>query len=147
MSARSGLLEAIWIKRARRGPMEPVQRARLVVGVGLEGNANRAGRRQVTVIEREVWDELSEELGAPMDPAWRRANLMMSGVRLRQNAGRELWIGECRIELRGETKPCSRMDEAFEGLQEALRPAWRGGAYGVVQRGGWIQRGDAVELR
>lgn len=50
-----GRLEAIWIKRAKRGPMDPAPRARLVAGRGIAGNANQGGRRQVTVIARETW--------------------------------------------------------------------------------------------
>ena len=54
----SGTLEAIWIKRMKRGPMDSVEMATLEKGVGLMGNANQGGRRQVTIIEREVWERL-----------------------------------------------------------------------------------------
>ena len=36
------------------------------------------------------------------------------------------------------------MDEQHPGLQEALSPPWRGGAYGSVQVGGTISLGDPV---
>lgn len=143
---RAGRLEAIWIKRERRGRMEPVDEAEVAEGWGLVGNVNQGIRRQVTVIEREVWDALAEELGPEVDPAFRRANLMVSGVRLRERAGRRLAVGSCLIELVGETKPCARMDEAFPGLREALEPDWRGGAYGRVLREGTIRVGDPVSL-
>ena len=39
-------LEQIWIKRVRRGPMDPAQKASVVAGKGIVGNANQGGRRQ-----------------------------------------------------------------------------------------------------
>jgi hypothetical protein len=52
----TGRLEAIWIKRAHRGPMDPVSTGRLLAGRGLVGNADQGRRRQVTVIEQAAWE-------------------------------------------------------------------------------------------
>lgn len=144
---RTGRLEAIWLKPERNAPMEPVQEARLVAGEGLVGNANRGGRRQVTVISREAWDAVCEDLGVDVPPAARRANLLVSGVELEGTAGCVLEIGGVPMEIGGETRPCGRMDEAEPGLREALVPAWRGGVFAVVVGDGEIRPGDAVVLR
>jgi GNAT superfamily N-acetyltransferase len=141
---KPGRLDAIWIKRMKRGPMDPANEAVLVAGKGIRGNANQRGKRQVTIIERERWDELMKALDADLPPSARRANLMVSGVPLAGMRGGVLRIGSCRVRIYGETKPCERMDEALPGLQQAMRPNWGGGAFSEILDDGEIRVGDPV---
>ena len=140
----SGRLEAIWIKRAHRGPMDSTPMATLVAGRGLAGNADQGRRRQVTIIEREVWERLMQETGGAVSPSARRANLMVSGAPLASGRGRVLQIGGCRIRILGETKPCEQMEEALPGLSAAMFLDWKGGAFGEVLDDGLIRVGDPV---
>ena len=140
----SARLEAIWLKSARKGPMEPVPEATLVAGKGLEGNADRGGYRQVTLLDADAWEAATREVGVDLDPDARRANLLVRGVDFSETADRVLRIAGCRIRIRGETLPCERMEDAAPGLKEALAPDWRGGAYGMVIEGGPLALGDAV---
>jgi len=139
-----GRLEAIWIKRAHRGPMDPVAAATVVTGTGIVGNADAGGRRQVTLIARERWSAVLRRLGTSLPGETRRANLLVSGIELADHRGRLLRIGACRIRIRGETRPCGRMDEAYPGLRAALEPDWGGGAYGEVLDDGTLSVGDEV---
>ena len=142
----TGRLEAIWSKRAHRGPMDALREAELVAGQGLAGSVGRSRRRQITIIEREAWRALMSEVRGDADPASRRANLLISGVPLAHSRGLELWIGDAKVVIGGELTPCERMDEVIGGLQGAMSHDWRGGVFAQVVVGGAIRVGDRVSL-
>ena len=124
--------------------MDSVDEATLVTQQGIEGNADQGLNRQITLIEEEVWAGLMHQMDANLDPSIRRANVMISGLSLKDSRKKILKIGDSRILVKGETKPCERMDEALDGLQDLMRPEWRGGAYGRILEGGTIKVGDPV---
>ncbi len=139
-----GKLEAIWLKRARGGPMDQVEEAMAVEGRGLEGGADFGRERQITLIEQEVFDRLKDELGGSLEPVMRRANLLVSGIQLEGARDRTLAVGDLRIHINGETRPCGGVEDAFEGLRDALDPNWGGGAHGSVVNDATIAVGDEV---
>jgi MOSC domain-containing protein YiiM len=140
----SGRLEQIWVKRAHRGPMDPVESATLVEGKGVRDSADFGSHREVTIISLERWLELTSQLGADIDPSARRAELLVSGVDLERSRGRLLNIGDCVLRIGGEVRPCERMDEAYRGLRSAMATRWGGGAWAEVIRGGGIRVSDPV---
>jgi len=140
------MLLAIWIKRAHRGPMDRVETAHLKAGQGVAGSVDRSRRRQVTILTQEAWAACMSELDADIDPSNRRANLLVNGVDLEQTRNRVLRVGHARLLIGGELTPCERMEEALPGLQAALRPHWRGGAFAQVLTDATISVGDPVRL-
>lgn len=143
----SGRVEALWLKPEEYGPMQPVDELGVVEKTGIKGNADRGGKRQVTIIEKERWEAMMRELGdTDVDPAARRANVMVSGCDLGDSRHHILRLGDVRIEIRGETRPCERMDQAHQGLRKVMAKPWNGGAYGVVLDDGAIRVGDAAVL-
>ena len=89
----AGRVDRLWIKRFRRGPMDAVERAELRAGRGLVGNADQGGWRQVTIIARRRWDGVNETMADDIDPAVRRANMLVAGIDLDNTRGRTLRIG------------------------------------------------------
>jgi MOSC domain-containing protein YiiM len=143
----SGRVEALWLKPEEYGPMKPVDELRVVARTGIEHNADWGGKRQITILEKERWDAMMAELGHPdVDPSARRANVLISGCTLADSKHRILHLGDVRVEIMGETRPCERMDQAHPGLRRAMAAPWNGGAYGIVLDDGAIRIGDPVEL-
>ena len=136
-------LTGIFIKRAHTGPMDEASSA-VLDEKGLVGNANRGGFRPITLMSKERWEEVTEEVGAALGPQVRRANLLLSGIDLENSRGKVLRVGPCRLRIGGETRPCELMEEAASGLQKAMQSRWGGGVYATVIDAGPIAVGDAV---
>jgi MOSC domain-containing protein YiiM len=135
-----GEIVAIWIKRAHRGAMDRVDEATLVAGRGVEGSADQGGWRQITIIDEAAWRDAERDLGHDVDPSVRRANVMVRGVDLQNSRGKQLHLGECTVNIRGENPPCRLMGE----MQRPLKPQWRAGVFGEIAAGGKIRIGDPV---
>ena len=148
-----GILAGIARHAERRGPMETLDTVEVSVERGIEGDCRgllkpgSKNRRQVTVMEAGDWAAAAAEVGTALEWWNRRVNLLVDGVDLPQNAGAKVRIGEdVVLEVTVECDPCNRMDALVDGLQEALRPDWRGGACTRVVTGGTIRIGDQIRI-
>lgn len=115
---------------------------------GLAGDARgKPGRRQVTVLSQQSWQEACALTQSSLPWTARRANLLVSGLSFSaQDVGKILGIGAVRLEIMRETDPCQRMEAACPGLRQALTPDWRGGVCCRVIEPGEIALDDPVEL-
>lgn len=144
----TGKLLRIFLRPSARTPVREVSEAVAIEGQGLDGDHAHGGKRQVTLLSREGWEDALRELGAKpgLSPGGRRANLVVEGVDLSQVFGKRLRVGEVEVEVAGETRPCQLMDDVVDGLWTALKPRWRGGVFARIVTGGTVRAGDAVEV-
>jgi MOSC domain-containing protein YiiM len=145
---RPGRLDWIGLRPGRRAPMQAVELAMLLPGLGLEGDRWRGaatGARQVTLVGAEHLAAIAAFLGLEaVEPARLRRNLVVRGINLQALKGRRFRIGGTVLEHSGECHPCSRMEEEFgPGGYTAVR--YHGGITARVLEGGPIRLGDVVE--
>lgn len=136
-----------------RMPMEELRVAVLSPDIGVLGDCK--GRkfpdRQVTILAEEDWEAALLDLaGAAGPPAlhWtaRRANMLVRNFVLPRGVGSVLQAGDCLLQVKGETNPCGRMDDAWPGLLRALSPDWRGGITCKVLTGSGVSLGDRISV-
>ena len=142
-------LEAIAYKTAKRGIMKPAFCANVTLERGVENDIfGRPGKRQVTVISQQQWQIACEQIDADLDWLTRRANLLISGYQFSAtDVGKVISIGQdLQLHITGETDPCKKMEISHPGLEQALRPDWRGGVTCRVIQAGLIQPDDLVTI-
>ena len=138
-------LTRIWLKPVKGEPLQEMERASVRSNHGLVGNAERGGRRQVTVLSAEDWEAANAQAGSELDPSARRANILVTGLGdLVESTGQVLKVGGARIQVTGETRPCSLRDAAHQGLRAAMEGSWRGGVHGIVLNDADLAVGDEV---
>jgi MOSC domain-containing protein YiiM len=142
-----GKVEDIARRKKIRAPMETLNTVTVDEKTGLVGDIRGGAlKRQVTILSAEAWNSVCEELKTELPWTTRRANILVSGIKLPQESGYQIQIGEVLLEVTRQTDPCERMDEQYLGLTNALMPDWRGGVCCSVVRGGNIMNGDKVTL-
>jgi MOSC domain-containing protein YiiM len=139
-------LNAIAFRRQAKGPMLEIASVAINREAGVVPDTRgKPGRRQVSLLSLQSWQDACTELGANLPWTVRRANLLIDGLRFSAaDVGRVLRIGVVELQIMLETDPCQRMDAQHQGLTAALTPHWRGGVCCRVLSDGIIRTGDAV---
>ncbi len=137
----------IAVKTAKRGAMQEVERVNVIEAEGLEGNYRKilaSTKRQVTIISLVQWHEACGEINTLLPWHSRRAQICIDGYRFGpSDIGKKIrFKNGVILEITGETKPCSRMDEIHQGLRLALKFDYRGGVTCRVIEGGTLYRNE-----
>ena len=148
-----GSLEAIHLADVEGGPMRAVDRVSAIAGVGLEGDRyalpveaqDPDEVREVTLVEAEQLDWLSDEHGIRLEAGATRRNLTTRGVRLNELVGRTFRVGRVRIQGVELCEPCAHMQEMVG--RPVLRPlVHRAGLRARLLDDGELHVGDPIEV-
>ena len=149
----TGVLLAIHIAPEASAPMVELDAARLVEGVGIEGDRYATARgtysrkphpdRQVTLIEMEALDALARDHGIELPPHETRRNLTTGGVPLNHLVGREFRVGEVVL-LGGRLNvPCQYLEDLLG--KKVFKPMInRSGLNCLIVKGWTISPWDSI---
>ena len=140
----TGTIRAIAQRPQDGANMVEVDHCRVTPNTGLDSEDRPPGKRSVTLLSEAAWAETCAELGATLPWTTRRANFLVAGLDLASLVGHAILIGEVRVWIHGETKPCGLMDRQHLGLRAALKINGRGGVFGQVLTEGTIRISDRV---
>jgi MOSC domain-containing protein YiiM len=149
----SGSLAEIWRTPAAAAPMQRVPAARLVAGVGLEGDRYALGggtwaaypdlEKQLTLIDRDDVATVVQETGAALAPGATRRNLVTTGISLPSLVGRWFAVGDAVLFGMKRCPPCTHL-ERLTGVRLIKAMVDRGGINAAVFAGSEIREGDVV---
>ncbi len=153
MSWKGELLH-IHMADAASQPMRALTEARLVPGVGIEGDryATRRGTysdrhnvdREVTLIEFETLQALARDHAIELAPREHRRNLTTRGVPLNHLVGRYFRVGDCVLHGERLNVPCLYLENLL--AKKVFKPLLnRSGLNCRIERGGTIRPGVAIE--
>ena len=134
--------------------MRALAEARLVAGVGIEGDryATRTGTysvrhhvdREVTLIEFETLEALERDHGIALAPHEHRRNLTTRGVPLNHLVGRRFRVGECVLYGGRLNVPCQYLEDLLG--KKVFKPLInRSGLNCQIVTGGIVRPGDLIE--
>ena len=140
----SGRVESIHVVAETAGPPEARERVSVVAGRGIEGDRKFDSNHDLTLVEAEALERLTEDTGIELGPGESRRQVMTRGVSLNELLGKRFRVGE--LECVGEElcEPCDHLQSLTQpGVLRGL--VHRGGLCAEVVSDGEIAVGDSVE--
>src|SRR5882724_4765999 len=149
----NGKVESIHIASTAIGPIQALDQAVLIPGVGLEGDryALKQGTFfkpepdfELTLIEAEAIEALQREYNVELAAGEARRNIVTRDVPLNHLVGREFTIGDVRIRGIRLCEPCDHLQRVTgKHVIKGLRH--RGGLRAQILTQGTIRVGDTIK--
>jgi MOSC domain-containing protein YiiM len=148
-----GQLTHIHIAEQGAAPMQPLTSAKLIAGMGIEGDRYATGRgyysktpradRQVTLIEMETLDALARDHGIELLPSETRRNLTTRDVPLNHLVGRRFRVGAVLLLGARLNVPCKYLEQVT-GKPVYAPLINRSGLNCEIVEGGIVRIGDVL---
>ena len=142
-----GIILSIHIVREPGGLPERVESIEAGTNHGLvNDHRSRPGKkRQLTVIDRAMLDEVARILGHPVPDGASRRQLVISGLDLKALIGKTLNVGPAVVRVDSDCPPCDLMETSIgPGARAAMQT--RAGLCCTVLRGGQIRQCHRVTI-
>jgi len=145
-----GKVSWIGLRPKRREPLQSVDNAVAVAGMGLEGDHRMkktpGSGRQVTLISKEFIEQISAFTGiTAIDPAILRRNIVVEGINLNALRRQRFRVGAALFEATQLCHPCARMEEAL-GQGGVAAMIGHGGLCARILEEGLIRLGDPITI-
>jgi len=151
--SRPGQLTHIHIAERAAAAMQPLTSAKLIAGVGIEGDRYATGRgyysntpradRQVTLIEIETLEALARDHGIELPPNETRRNLTTRDVALNHLVGRRFRVGGVLLLGARLNVPCKYLEQVT-GKPVYAPLINRSGLNCEIIEGGMVRIGDVL---
>ena len=149
----NGTLLSIHIATAGGAPMQSLNEARLIEGVGIEGDRYATGKghyssmpdiREVTLIDEETLTALKRDHNIELLPEEHRRNLTTRNVPLNHLVGKRFSVGSVILEGGRLNVPCKYLDSLL-GKKVYVPLLNRSGLNCRIIRGEVIRVGDSMQ--
>ena len=149
-----GKVEAIYIAPEGGAVMERKEAVKAVENSGLQGDRylKKTGywsgidECQLTLIEGETLDEISQETGLRIKSGEHRRNIITRGIRLYELRGKKFSVGEAILTFDRPRPPCAYIQSLTEeGMTRALIGT-KGGICARVLKSGEVRTNDIIEV-
>jgi MOSC domain-containing protein YiiM len=144
-----GRVEGIFIGPEHSGPVQEVHEVEATAGQGLAGDryfgdhSSVEPGRDITLIEAESLERLTEETGIVLGPGESRRQITTRDVRLLELVGRRFYVGEVECVGIEDNPSCNHLQKLTQpGVLRGL--ARSGGIRADIVSGGTIRTGDAI---
>lgn len=149
----TGQLTHIHIAEKAGAAMQPLDSAKLIEGIGIEGDRYATGRgtysnmpradRQVTLIEMESLEALARDLGIELRPDETRRNLTTRDAPLNHLVGRRFRVGAVLLLGARLNVPCKYLEQVT-GKPVYAPLIHRSGLNCEILEGGIVRVGDVL---
>jgi MOSC domain-containing protein YiiM len=138
---------SIHIVRKQNAPTESCSQVMVRTNFGIEGDY-RSGKYQIgqiTLVEAEIMDTVSRELGYNIPVGASRRQIMVGGITLNDLIGQNLSLGPVLVRVEDKCNPCNNMEKRI-GLGAKNAMNGRGGIRCRIIGGGELRVGDKITV-